>query len=162
MTECDRIAEQLDKALRGSPWHGGPCLRDLFTTIEARVAIARIVPNAHSIWEIALHLAATQENLIRRIGGDASTLHGSEEDEWPCVGEETPEAWDVLCNQLSAQDQALQQCIREYPSELLNEPLVEGGSSAYNTFHGYLQHNAWHGGQVVLLLKIAKASTNIN
>jgi hypothetical protein len=47
----------------------------------------------------------------------------------------------------------LRQAISVFPEERLDALLTAEGSSAYNNFHGHVQHNAYHAGQISLLKK---------
>jgi hypothetical protein len=39
----------------------------------------------------------------------------------------------------------------------LDDRLTAEGSSAYNSFHGCVQHNAYHAGQITMLKKAHRA-----
>ena len=41
--------------------------------------------------------------------------------------------------------------IEGFADSALEQSFVEGGSSAYNTFHGYIQHAYYHAGQISIL-----------
>ena len=56
-SECFRIADQLRRAFAGDPWHGSP-LCGLLAGIEADQARAHPIPEAHSVWELVLHIDA--------------------------------------------------------------------------------------------------------
>jgi hypothetical protein len=55
--ETDRIAGQLHGAYRGPAWHG-PSLKAILSDVTAERAALRPIGNAHSIWEIVLHITA--------------------------------------------------------------------------------------------------------
>lgn len=156
MTECERIAAQIERAWHGEPWHGGGAMAEILAGIDAELASLRKFPALHTIWEIAAHLAATQEILLRRLDGDETTLDLPEEVEWPPILDSSPAAWSELLQRLDTNDRKLQRRIVGFPDERLAQPLVTGGSSAYNNFHGYIEHNAWHAGQIVLLAKLGQ------
>ena len=73
MTETFRLADQIRRAFEGNAWHGDSVL-ELLAGVNARTAAARPIKNAHSIWEILLHIAAWDDAVRRRIGGTAVTL----------------------------------------------------------------------------------------
>ncbi len=56
-TECNRIAYALASALDGNAWYGDP-LRKIMDNITAPQAQARPIANAHSIWELVVHVEA--------------------------------------------------------------------------------------------------------
>ncbi len=90
MTEVARIADQLRRAFRGKAWHG-PALRELLADVSAERAAARPIPNAHTIWEIVLHLAAWDDAVLRRLEGRRTDV--PDEGDWPPVREVGEAAW---------------------------------------------------------------------
>src|SRR6266568_2240114 len=56
MTEIERILDQLKRAFEGNAWHG-PSVREALEGITAEQAHTRTLQNAHSIWELAHHMA---------------------------------------------------------------------------------------------------------
>ena len=70
MTETFRLADQIRRAFEGNAWHGDSVL-ELLAGVNAKTAAARPIKNAHSIWEILLHIAAWDDAVRRRIGGTA-------------------------------------------------------------------------------------------
>lgn len=152
MSEVDRICRQMKRATEGEAWHG-PSLLEILDGVTARAAAAKPIPNAHSIWEIVLHLVGTQDLVLARLQGVPKTL--SPEEDWPTVVEPTEEAWQEAVEKLKQGEERLRERIASFPDERLNEPLVARGSSAYDNFHGHVQHNLYHAGQIVLLKKMA-------
>ncbi len=57
MTETFRLADQIRRAFEGNAWHGDSIL-ELLADVNAKTAAARPIKDAHSIWEILLHIAA--------------------------------------------------------------------------------------------------------
>src|SRR5678815_2496701 len=54
-SESLRIADQLNRAFSGDPWHGSP-LSELLAGVTAEQALSRPIPSAHTIWELVLHI----------------------------------------------------------------------------------------------------------
>ena len=52
----------------------------MLADVNAKTAAARPIKNAHSIWELLLHIAAWDDAVTRRVGGAASL---SDEPELP-------------------------------------------------------------------------------
>jgi len=90
MTEIDRILDQLERSRRGEAWHG-PSLEEALANIDAATAAARPISNAHTIWELALHMASWQDVVRRRLAGEevvpTPTL------DWPEADEASEAAW---------------------------------------------------------------------
>ena len=64
--ESALLAEQLRNAFEGDAWHG-PAVLELLADIDPETAAAHPLPETHSIWEIALHIAAWDDAVNRRI-----------------------------------------------------------------------------------------------
>jgi uncharacterized damage-inducible protein DinB len=152
MTESARIADQAQKMFAGEAWHG-PSVLEVLADVDAKAASAHPIPGAHSIWELVLHLTATQDILLRRIRGERVGLQT--EEFWPAVPPPSEAAWAAAIEQLTLQDAQLRQGISAFPEEQLHAPIMAGWSSAYDNFHGHVQHSAYHAGQIALLKKLS-------
>ncbi len=148
MKETERIGQQMKQAFEGGAWHG-PSVLEILEGVDAATAAARPIAGAHSIWELLLHLSGTQTVLLRRVGGDATELTPAED--WPAVPEPTEDAWRETLAAFTRREAQLRQAVVAFPEERLSRPLVEGGTSAYNNFHGHVQHLLYHAAQMSLL-----------
>lgn len=154
--ESSRICGQLRQAFDGGAWHG-PSLGEILAGVDRKVALAKPFPGVHSIWEILLHLIATQRVLLRRLDGDVTAMGLPHAEEWPPVADDSEAGWQDSLRQLHEGDRLLRARIVEFPDDRLDEPLLPGGSTAYNNFHGYVQHNLYHAAQIGLLKRIQAA-----
>ena len=77
MSESARLADQIRRAFDGEAWHGDS-LMEILAGVNAKTAAAKPVPNAHSIWELLLHIAAWDGAAIRRAQGHAVQLSDAE------------------------------------------------------------------------------------
>lgn len=152
-----RLAEQVDAALSGPAWHGAS-LEENLKGLTAEQAAARPVAEAHSIWELVLHLTAWTAEVTRRLGGAAPAAPA--EGDWPAVGAVSPGAWAEAIARLGSAHGELAEAVRRYPPERWTDrvggardaPLGTGVSYA-EMVQGLLQHDAYHGGQIGLLRK---------
>lgn len=150
MKEGDRIVDQLRRAFDGNAWHG-PALSEILEDVDAKGAAAKPIDGAHSIWEIVLHLIGTEELVLRRMQGIATEL--TPEEDWPTVSRATEQSWARAKRKLETTDARLRKRVAAFDDEMLDRPLVRGGSPAYDNFHGVVQHNLYHAGQIVMLKK---------
>jgi uncharacterized damage-inducible protein DinB len=155
MREAERITDQARKMFDGGAWHG-PSVLEVLADVDAELAASHPIAGAHSIWELVLHLTATQAVLLRRIRGETAGLDDREF--WPAVPPVSESAWAETVERLKRQDAELRQAIGAFPEERLDARLTAEGSSAYNNFHGHVQHNAYHAGQIALLKKAGRAA----
>jgi uncharacterized damage-inducible protein DinB len=153
MTAIERIVKQMRASFEGKAWHG-PSLMELLKDVDATTAASRPVRGAHSIWALGLHLATTQAIMLRRIRGEEAGLNDTEF--WEHMPAPTGDKWRALLDRLVRQENELEAAIAAYPVDPLDQPLIKGKrTSAYESFHGVIQHNTYHAGQIALLLKAA-------
>ncbi|MGB2983385.1 MAG: DinB family protein [Candidatus Bipolaricaulia bacterium] len=153
MHEFDRIVGQMKQAHIGNPWTDAPLVA-LLDDLACEQAAAKPIPNANSIWEVVLHLITTQELIVDLVRSVSRPFQPG--DAWPPIGEATVEAWAGVVERFLAGDAEVRSVLSdEFTDERLDEPFREGGTSAYNNLHGYLQHAVYHGGQISMLKKLA-------
>ena len=78
--EIIRLDAPLRLALGGQAWHGPPVLEAL-AGVSAEQASSHPLPDAHSIWELVLHIGSDYALVLRRLAGDGRQL--APEEEWP-------------------------------------------------------------------------------
>lgn len=151
--ESQRIADQIRRSVHGPAWHG-PAVLEALRGVSAQQAAAHPVPNAHSIWELALHIGVWVDEARARLEG-AETDPTPEED-WPTPRDTSPAAWQQLLVSLEKRVEDLCRRVAELSDARLQEKIWgEKGErvSAYGTLHGVAQHNTYHAGQIALLKK---------
>jgi uncharacterized damage-inducible protein DinB len=150
MDEIKRIDDQLRRAFEGHAWHG-PSLRELLADVTAEQATARSVSGAHSIWEIALHIAAWHEGVRRRVEGGRVEL--SPEEDWPPVASTSEAAWQDALAVLERTHTDLRRTVSRLADARLQEMVAGKDHSVYVMLHGLIQHDLYHAGQIALLKK---------
>jgi uncharacterized damage-inducible protein DinB len=150
MSELDRIQDQLKRAFEGPAWSGPSVLEVLNGLTPARAA-SRPISGAHSIWEIVVHIGVWEDVVRRRALGEK--FNPTNEQDWPPVGETTQAAWDHAIASLKAGHAELRKVIAAFDERKLDQPLVPGGNTAYVQFHGAVQHDLYHAGQIAILAK---------
>ena len=147
--ETKRIASQLRRSYEGQAWHG-PSLHELLNGVTAEQASAKPIAGAHSIWELVLHINAWVREALAVAGGKPyETLAG--EKDWPPVRDTSAIAWQATLDQLESSTRELIAAIKAMDDARLDE--IAGGSpfNFYFLFHGVVQHNLYHAGQIALL-----------
>ena len=150
MEEVQRIEDQLKRAFEGNAWHG-PSVRELLADMSAERAIAKPLANAHSIWEIVLHIAAWERVVRRRLAGEDITP--SPEEDWPPVQEASEMAWKTALDSLEKGHHELRSQIARLSDAQLQDQVVGQHDSVYQLVHGIIQHDLYHAGQVAILKK---------
>jgi uncharacterized damage-inducible protein DinB len=150
MDEIKRIDDQLRRAFEGHAWHG-PSLHELLADVTAEQATARSVSGGHSIWEIALHIAAWHEGVRRRVEGERVEL--SPEEDWPPVASTSEAAWQDALAVLERTHTDLRRTVSRLADARLQEMVAGKDHSVYVMLHGLIQHDLYHAGQIALLKK---------
>jgi uncharacterized damage-inducible protein DinB len=155
MTETERIEDQLRRAFEGEAWHG-PSVQEVLAGVSAGQAAMRPLDNAHSIWEIVLHLSAWDGVVRRRLEGER--VDTPAEVDWPPVTDTSEAAWSETLEQLKSNHAELRRTISRLDDSRLDEllPGVNKKWPAYVTIHGSIQHYLYHAGQIALLKKSSR------
>ena len=153
-SETARIADQLRRAFDGGAWHGDSLFKILAGVTAAQAAV-RPIKGAHTIWELALHIAAWDGAVRRRLGGVAVRLSGAKN--FPPVTDAGETAWSAARGEVRRVHEELVAAVAALPDARLRD-MVPGKKGAHYTFyymlHGVVQHELYHAGQIALLKKM--------
>lgn len=152
MSEIERILDQLKRAYEGNAWHG-PSVCEALAEVSAEQAAARPLTRAHSIWELAQHIAVWEDAVRRRLSGDRAQITLASPEDWPPVEDLSETAWGQAKDALNRGHEALREAIAQVDESRLDEPILEGMSTVYVTLHGIVQHDLYHAGQIAILKK---------
>lgn len=148
MTEVERIADQLRRAVEGEAWYGPP-IRDVLARVSANQADARPIHGAHSIWEILLHMTAWEGVVLRRLEGWSGKL--PDEEDWPVPPDADDAAWQEARDRFAEQNRRLQEAVVALTDARLDNTAPGTEYTFYFLMHGLIQHDLYHTGQIVLL-----------
>jgi uncharacterized damage-inducible protein DinB len=159
MSEAARLVDQFVRAHDGDPWHGSP-LKAILQDVTAAEAAHTPANGAHSIWELVLHITAWRNEVTRRATG--APAREPAEGDYPPVGDPTPARWRAALAALDTSHANLVAAVRGMTDADLLKPTNDprdralgGGVTYYELFHGIVQHDAYHAGQIAILRKIA-------
>jgi uncharacterized damage-inducible protein DinB len=153
MSEAIRIADQLRRAFYGGAWHGDS-LFEILEGVTAERAAARPVANAHSIWELVLHIAAWDGAVRQRMTGVAVELSGDKN--FPPVLDTSAAAWAATLDEVRRVHEELIAAVEEFSEKSFTEPVPGKKGAHYNFSYmldGVVQHELYHAGQIALLKK---------
>jgi uncharacterized damage-inducible protein DinB len=152
MSEVSRILDQLHRAYTGPAWHG-PALGEILSDVTAEMAARRPLPDAHTIWELVVHLTVWMDVPMVRLRGKEIPVLPPEED-WPAVPESSEAAWKRALEGLAEAQRNLEAEVRKLTDERLSEKVLgDRPYSIYTLLHGVVQHNLYHAGQISMLKK---------
>ncbi len=156
-TECSRIARELADTVGGDAWYGDS-LREILGGVTAEQARAHPIPNAHSIWELVLHLDAWIGFFSRAVeGAPIPQWPGMRTDQdFPPVAVADEASWKLCVDLLLANHSRFAEMIQRFGDDRL-ESTVPGRTYNFNRmFQSASLHAAYHGGQIALLKKMLK------
>ena len=147
-SETVRMQDQLRRVYEGPAWLG-PSLKELLDGVDQERAARRPLPEAHSIWELVLHITAWLRIARERLFATAVRDHTEEENWAPITG-----LWQDALIALDREVRALEQALTAVAPERLDQaaPASEP-QTFYILMHGVIQHTAYHAGQIALLRK---------
>ena len=149
-SESALIADQLHRAFYGEAWHG-PALIELLADVDAATAAAKPLPNAHSIWELALHIAVWDNAAMVRLDGKKFQPTGI--DNFPPVSKATAAAWRKTVAATKRTHDKLVKTVAGLPESRLRDRVPGKRYDFYHLFHGVVQHELYHAGQIAILKK---------
>ena len=153
MSEPARLADQIRRAFEGEAWHGDSVL-EILAGVDPKTAAVHPIKDAHSIWELVLHIAAWDGAVLRRTHGTAVQL--TDEQNFPAVNDTGEAAWQKAVEYLKATHNDLVTAVAGFPESRLLDPVPGKTEKYYNFFYmfgGIVQHELYHAGQIALLKK---------
>jgi uncharacterized damage-inducible protein DinB len=148
------IADQIRRAFDGDAWHG-PALLELLEGMDAATAVARPLPDVHSIWELVLHVSAWDGAACRRLGGETVQLTGTAN--FPVVPRPTEATWRKAIAHAKHTHDVLVKTVAALPEARLRERVPGKRYDFYFMLHGVAQHALYHAGQIAILKKAERA-----
>jgi uncharacterized damage-inducible protein DinB len=165
MSRAIRLADHIERTVTGPMWHG-PALLEVLQGVTCDQALARPLPDAHTIWELVLHITAWCDIARQRVKGQA-TGDPTPAQDWPPVPGALPASgaasdinppseWRRAIERLTESHRALASDTRLLDDEKLGA-LVPGLDYTVSALlRGIVEHGTYHGGQIALLRKTVK------
>lgn len=153
MTEMERVADQVRRSFAGQAWHG-PSVREAVAGVNAAQAARKPLPNAHSIWELLLHIGFWTEAVRRRLAGEVVPSEPPTEENFPTVTDASEDAWMQAKHKVQAAHAALTKELQKCTDSRLGEMVPGTERTFYTELLGLAQHNTYHAAQIILLKKM--------
>ena len=153
------LAESIQPRPRRLPWHGGPTPAGAVRYVTAADAAWRPPGGAHSIWELALHIAYWNYAVRKRITGATGDRFARSPANWPDQPRRADEsAWSADRALLAREHDLLVQAVRTIPAARLDEKPAGAKKWTYGELiTGIAQHDAYHTGQIQILKRMRQA-----
>jgi uncharacterized damage-inducible protein DinB len=150
MSYIQTIIDDLKNIHDGDAWHG-PSLKEIISGVTAKQAAAKPMANAHSIWELILHIAAWEGVFISRLAG--LHMNEPEEGDFPVVTDTSEEAWRRTLANFDETHRSLVVAIAALTDDRLRETVAGKDYTVDYMLRGILRHRVYHAGQIALLKK---------
>jgi len=150
MSEIERILQHYDGVLNGNAWHGDPVWQ-ILDGISAQQAAARLLPSAHTIWEIVMHMTFWEGVVTQRLAGKRAGL--VDELNFPAMPAVSEENWRKTLDAFRASNQSFRAALAKLDPARLNDLTAAGKRTYYGEAHGIIEHHVYHLGQIALLKK---------
>jgi uncharacterized damage-inducible protein DinB len=149
MSDVRRLSNFISRTVSGPMWHG-PALSEQLVDVTAFNAASKPIPNAHSIWEIVLHMTFWAEMAHSRLGA-AQIPDPTPGQDWPEVTTHSNAEWREAVNRLYTAYRVLAEDAAEMELAQLQRILPGRDHSAQEMLHGLIEHGAYHAGQIAIL-----------
>ena len=150
MDETKRITQLFDNLYDGSPWLEITLVGTL-SIISAEQAAAKKHPTRNSIWEITNHLINWRLNVLRRVNGEI--IQTPSHNYIQPIEDTSEAAWADTLRNLEDSQQQWTLFLKDFSDQKLSDIYPVNGHTHYEHIHGIIQHDAYHLGQIVLLVK---------
>jgi uncharacterized damage-inducible protein DinB len=150
MSEVQTIIDDMKNIHDGDAGHG-PSLKEILSGVSAEQAAARPLANAHSIWELTLHIAAWEGVFMRRLAG--LQINEPEEGDFPVVTGASEDEWRRTLARFDAMHRGLIEAISALTDERLREIVAGKDYTVAYMLRGLAHHHVYHAGQIALLKK---------
>lgn len=152
MSEATTLAAMLKSVIDGPAWHG-PSAMETIEAMSAEQARSKPLKNAHSVWELALHMIAWQEYAIRVVdGSQEAPLEG--EADWPKLPDPpTEQAWDIAKRKLEGGMRELRERVMHLDEDRMRARVPGRDFPLKVLLHGIVHHHVYHVGQMALVKK---------
>lgn len=149
-TEGERMYGLFEDLYAGTPWLGVNIMSNL-RTITASKAAARPLENCNTIWEIVHHMIRWRENVLKRV--QDNVLETPQHNYIQEVVDTSLEAWQATLEELKNNQSDWKSFLESVTEQDLHKMYGPNRQDYYKHIHGILQHDAYHLGQIILLLK---------
>ncbi len=145
------IAVRIEKAFSGPVWHG-PALAVLLSDVTPAEAVARPVPGAHTIAEIVRHCIFWCDDAVAWARTSAG-IDPAQAQDWPAEERLDGTSWRALAEELATSHRSLAAVTRGLSLGQLAAPTQGHDHTLEDQIRGVIEHGAYHGGQIALLLR---------
>ena len=149
MTEIQQLVERYDQTLNGDAWYGDPIWK-ILQGIDARCAVAQLIPGTHTIWQLVMHMEFWERIAARRFSGPVTPDEAGNFLATPAPNEAE---WQKTLESFHASNREFRDVITRLDSGSLDSNTPGGQRSFRYELVGVIEHHIYHAGQIALLKK---------
>jgi len=153
MTEQEQLSKLFGDLFDGSPWIDVNIMSTL-DEITAKEAATKVFPNFNSIWEIVNHIISWRETVLKRIQGEE--IETPENNYFSYIRDRTEPAWTVTKDQFRESQSQWLAALKKFRKKDFQMQYASGSLTIYDLIIGILEHDAYHLGQIRLLIKLIR------
>lgn len=150
MEEAVRLGNLFENLYHGDPWIGVTLVTTL-STITAKQAQKRVLPNTNTIWEITHHLIYWRLNVLQRLRG--KIIKTPENNYFEPIIDSSDKAWITTLKKLDHSQKKWITFLNEIKTDQFEKIYPGNQMTYYEHIQGIIQHDAYHLGQIALLGK---------
>jgi uncharacterized damage-inducible protein DinB len=150
MNESERTLSLFKKLYNGSPWIDIN-ISSVLKNVSTEQASKRVLKNCNTVWEITNHLIGWRLDVLERVQG--KTVASPENNYFEPVTDTSEKNWADTLKRLSDVQNDWIEFLDKADSGEFEKVYASNNMTYYEHIHGIIQHDAYHLGQIVLLLK---------
>src|SRR5689334_19302715 len=143
--EINNYIAEFESIYNGEPWYG-KSLMSVVNAADPQKVFKKPAPQGHAAWEIAHHLYAWKDLLVKRLNGQkAVSIDVDSKEDWaPVPTEMNGKAWPALIKQLEQNQKDLIIALAKSKDEDLDKDFAGTGYSLRTFLNGQIQHDIYH------------------
>lgn len=151
-----KLIDRYRHSYEGPAWHG-PDTMEILKGVTSEQAAARPIPNAHTIAELVAHITTWRDFAIHILRGDFDyrVEIGSDAD-WRTSDGLTTEEWELIKERLQRSQIELVELLEQTRDDVLDQQAGDRPFTVRVIVDGVIDHDIYHGGQMVLLKKMVQ------
>lgn len=150
MNEIKRTLGLFQKLYDGSPWIDIN-LSSVLKNVSAEQASKRVFKNCNTIWEITNHLIGWRLNVLKRVQDKIAA--SPDNNYFEPVADTSEKNWANTLKRFSDTQKEWTEFLNKADSDIFEKVYSSNNMTYYEHIHGIIQHDAYHLGQIVLLVK---------
>lgn len=149
MKETDRIIKLFEDLYHGTPWLDVTFM-DTLNNLTPEQAAKKLHPGWNSAWEVLNHLTSWRMAVLERIEGKEV---GAENNFFAPITDQSLPAWNKTLDKFRESQDKWIQYLRNFSENDFDKVPDKKPFSKYELIHGILLHDAYHLGQIRILVK---------